>query len=75
MYENIAEIIMNVTHQGMSYVDIRKLSVRELVEARDFNWVKQYNSVHAPGARKRKGTSMRAYSQHHVDSILLKPPV
>ena len=30
---------MNVTHQGMLYVDIRKLSVRELFEARDFNWV------------------------------------
>ena len=39
VYENIAEIIMNVTHQGMLYVDIRKLSVRELSEARDFNWV------------------------------------
>ena len=70
VYENIDDIIVNVTHQDMSYVDIRKLSVRELAEARDFSWVKRYNAVHAPGARKRKGAPIRAYQQQHVDSIV-----
>ena len=59
-----------MTHNGILYVDIRKMSVRELAEARDFNWVKRYNSAHAPGARKRKGTPIRAYPQHHVDSLV-----
>ena len=59
VYENWDEIVTNVTHHSMKYVDVRKFSVNQLSECIKFDWVKDYNTKHAPnpnGAKRQYPT-------------------
>ena len=71
VYENWDEIVTNVTHHSMKYVDVRKFSVNQLSECIKFDWVKDYNTKHAPKPKRRKKTiPNKEYPRRIIDELL-----
>ena len=69
VFENWPEIVNNVTHHLMIYVDVRKFSVSQLSECIKFDWVKEYNKNHAPNAQR--GTKPQPeYPKRLIELIL-----
>ena len=53
VYERWQDIVVNVTHAAMIYVDVRKFSLATLAECVKFSWVQNYNNNHAPKEIRR----------------------
>ena len=71
VYENWDEIVTNVTHHSMKYVDVRKFSVTQLSECIKFDWVKDYNAKHAPKPKRHKKTiPHKEYPRQIIDELL-----
>ena len=68
--ENWSEIVTNVTHHSMVYVDVRRFSVNQLSKCIKFDWVKDYNENNAPKDQRVTAKPNPEYPRHLIDLIL-----
>ena len=69
VFQKWTDIINNLTHPAMIYVDVRSFSISALENSKDFNWVMNYNISHGP-KRGRPARPVPQFSMQKIEGIL-----
>ena len=69
VWQKWPDIVINLTHPAMIYVDVRRFSITALESSKDFNWVMKYNISHGPN-KGRPVDPAPQFSTQKIDNIL-----
>ena len=69
VWQQWPNIINNLTHPAMIYVDVRRFSISALESSKDFDWVMNYNISHGP-KQGRPADPAPHFSSQKINTIL-----